>query len=187
MNQRFKFSQTGIKDLFVCERKPIVHDLGSFVRTFCSEEFIEAGLKDPICQINQTVTRSKWSVRGMHFQHPPYGETKITTVLSGAVFDVAVDLRRDSPTFLHWHGQELSADNKTSLLIPEGFAHGFQTLTDNCEMLYLHTAPYVASSEGALNANDPLLAIEWPCRVTQMSERDQNHPFLTDDFEGVDV
>jgi dTDP-4-dehydrorhamnose 3,5-epimerase len=121
----------------------------------------------------------------MHFQYPPHAETKIVSCLKGEIFDVAVDIRSDSATFLRWHGEALSAANGKSLLIPEGFAHGFQTLTDDCEVLYLHTAPYAPSKEGALNLRDPHLGITWPLAITEMSDRDRSYPFLSADFPGV--
>ena len=127
------------------------------------------------------------TVRGMHFQYPPHSETKIVTCLRGAVCDVAVDLREGSPTFLLHHVVCLSETNHFSLLIPEGFAHGFQTLAPNCEMLYFHTADYRADAEGALNVLDPKLAINWPRDVTAISERDKQHPFLAGDFRGVAI
>lgn len=176
-----------IKDLMICERKPIVHDLGFFVRTFCSDEFMQAGLQKPVVQINQTLTRAKYSIRGLHFQLTPYAESKLVTCLKGEVFDVAVDIRRGSPTFLQWHGEVLSSGNNKSMLIPEGFAHGFQTLTDDCEMLYLHTAPYMQQSESGFHPNDPSIAIKWPFPVSEMSGRDKIHPFLDQDFGGIDV
>ena len=187
MAKKFKFTSTHIKDLVVCCRELITHDLGTFARTFCSEEFMEVGLEKPIIQINQTLTRTKWSVRGLHFQRSPYAEIKITSCIKGAVFDVAVDIRRGSPTFLHWHGEVLSADNNKSLFIPEGFAHGFQTLTNDCEMLYLHTAPYMQHFEGGLHAKDPSLAIEWPFQILGMSNRDKSHPFINQDFDGIEI
>lgn len=187
MANRFEFISTHIKGVVICKRKPIVHDLGFFVRTFCCEEFVEAGLVKPIVQINQTLTRTKGSARGLHFQYPPYSEIKIVTCLKGEIFDVAVDIRRGSPTFLKWHGEVLTADNDKSLFIPEGFAHGLQTLTDNCEVLYLHTAPFMPHSEGGIHAKDPLISINWPFHITEMSGRDNNHPFLNQDFEGIEV
>jgi len=123
----------------------------------------------------------------MHFQNAPYAETKFVTCLRGEVFDVAVDVRKNSPTFLHWHGELLTQDNHTTLLIPEGFAHGFQTLTSDCEMLYFHTAAYHADSEGALNAQDPRLTIKWPMAITEQSERDKSHALITPNFKGVQL
>jgi len=123
-------------------------------------------------------------VRGLHFQHPPHAEDKLVSCLRGEVFDVAVDLRQGSATFLQWHAEILSADNARSLLIPQGFAHGFQTLTDDCELLYLHSRAYAAGAEGALNVRDPALAIRWPLAFTDISERDAQHPLLTREFTG---
>ena len=136
-------------------------------------------------QINHTFTRVKGAVRGMHFQLPPYTETKVVTCLRGKVFDVAIDLRQGSETFLQWHAEVLSADNKRSLFIPDGFAHGFQALDDNCELIYMHSAFYRPEAEAALNVNDQRLSIEWPLAITDISERDKNHPMMRDDFEGV--
>ncbi len=183
--RRFEFSSTPIKGLVVSKRKPIVHDLGFFERLFCNEEFQDAGLQKPIVQMNYTMTRRRGAVRGLHFQHPPHAEIKIVTCLKGEVFDVAVDLRRGSPTFLRWHGEVLSAENHKSLYIPEGFAHGFQALTNDCEMLYLHTAAYAPQSEGGVHGKDPRLAISWPLPVTEMSDRDNSHEFLNQDFVGL--
>jgi len=108
----------------------------------------------------------------MHFQRAPHEETKFVSCIAGAVFDVAVDIRPDSPTYLKWHGEILSPENAKSMLIPAGFAHGFQTLTENCQLIYLHDKPYAPGSEGGLNGLDPKLAIAWPLQITQMSERD---------------
>ena len=187
MTERFEFISTPVKDLVVCKRRPITHDLGTFVRTFCSDEFKRAGVTKTIAQINQTLTRRKGAVRGLHFQWAPHSEMKITTCLKGAVFDVAVDIRRGSPTFLRWHGEFLSADNDTSMVIPEGFAHGFQALTTDCEMLYFHTAPYVADAEGGLQATDPLIGIEWPMEITEMSARDQALTHIEHGFGGIEA
>ncbi len=123
----------------------------------------------------------------MHFQYPPHAEDKLVGCVRGEVFDVAVDLRANSPTFLSWYGEILSAENSRSLMIPQGFAHGFQTLTDDCELIYLHSKPYVPSAEGALNARDPRLAITWPLLVTDISARDSSHPNLAHDFKGVSI
>ena len=123
----------------------------------------------------------------MHFQLPPHAETKLVSCLRGEIFDVAVDLRKNSPTFLQCHGEVLSESNHRSLLIPEGFAHGFQALSDDCELIYLHTAAYEASAEGALNAIDQRLAIAWPMVITEISDRDRRHPMLAADFEGIEL
>lgn len=184
---RFDFQPTPLAGLTVVQRKPIGDDRGFFCRFYCAEEFGEAGLQRPISQINQTLTRRTGAVRGLHFQRPPYAEAKVVSCLRGEVYDVAVDIRRGSPTFLRWHAEVLSAENMKSLLIPEGFAHGFQALTEDCELLYLHTAPYAAGSEGALNVLDARLTIAWPLQVREMSDRDRNHPMISDDFEGIEL
>ena len=140
-----------------------------------------------IMQINHSQTRQHGSVRGLHFQQPPHAEVKIITCLRGAVFDVTVDIRVGSPTFLQWVGVELSAKNGAMILIPEGCAHGFQTLSDDTELLYLHTAPYAPESEGGLHYADPRLDISWPLPLADISQRDQNHALLSADFAGVIV
>ncbi len=187
MSARFDFMSTPLAGLTVICRKPIGDERGTFERVFCAEELREAGLEKTIVQINHSLTRRKGSVRGMHFQHPPHAETKIVTCMKGKIFDVAVDIRSGSATFLHWHGEILSAENRKSLLIPEGFAHGFQTLAESCELLYLHSMPYAPYAEGALNAQDPVLGIMWPQPVTEISDRDRSHPLITEDFVGIRI
>ncbi|WP_320189045.1 dTDP-4-dehydrorhamnose 3,5-epimerase family protein [Agrobacterium rosae] len=182
---RFTDSELPLAGLKLVERQNLGDHRGFLSRIFCAEELANAGWTKPIAQINLTRTTQQGAVRGMHFQHPPYSEMKLVNCVRGAVLDVAVDLRANSPTFLKWHAEELSADNRRSLLIPEGFAHGFQTLTDDCEILYFHSAPYVPNSEGALNALDPALKVSWPLAITEMSERDRLHPHLTEKFTGL--
>lgn len=160
---------------------------GSFSRLFCAEELSSAGWSKPIAQINHTVTPKRGTVRGMHFQLPPYSEMKLVTCLRGEVYDVAVDLRQGSPTFLAWHGEMLSVGNNNAMLIPEGFAHGFQALTDDVELLYCHSAPYVVGFEGGVQPTDPRLGITWPMPIALLSERDSGHPLLTDSFSGITV
>jgi dTDP-4-dehydrorhamnose 3,5-epimerase len=182
---RFEFLSTPLSGLTVVLRKPIEDDRGFFSRFYCAEELAEAGLRKPIAQINHSFTRKKGAVRGLHFQYPPHTEAKVVSCLRGEVFDVAVDLRKNSPTFLHWHAEILSASNHKSLLIPEGFAHGFQTLTEDCELIYLHSESFHPESEGALNIADPMLEIDWPVALTEISERDRLHPWIHSNFEGI--
>lgn len=182
---RFDFIPASLPGLLVVQRKAIADHRGFLSRFYCADEFREAGISKPVAQINQTLTRQKGAVRGLHFQHPPHAEVKMVSCIKGEIYDVAVDLRRDSPTFLQWHGEILSADNRKSLLIPEGFAHGFQALTEDCELIYLHTAHYHSESEGALNVSDPKLAIAWPLPINDLSERDRKHPFIKSDFPGI--
>ncbi len=187
MSDRFDTHGTPLKGLKLIHRKPIGDSRGYLERLFCAEELKKLIPGKGIAQINHSLSSKRGTVRGMHFQRPPHAETKFVSCLRGEVFDVAVDLRRDSPTFLHWHAELLSADNHKTLLIPEGFAHGFQTLTEDCEMLYFHTATYHSSAEGGLNAQDPHLAINWPLPMTEQSTRDMAHSILTKDFAGLVV
>jgi dTDP-4-dehydrorhamnose 3,5-epimerase len=152
---------------------------GSFARLWCSEALADHGFDNGPVQINHSVTNRCGTIRGMHYQMPPHTETKLVTCIRGEIYDVAVDVRPDSPTYLRWHAELLSADNGRSLLIPEGFAHGFQTLTDDCEIIYCHSKPYVPAAEAALRFDDPAISIPWPIPVTIVSDRDRAHPLLT--------
>jgi dTDP-4-dehydrorhamnose 3,5-epimerase len=182
---RLEFLPTSLAGLVVVQRSRIEDTRGFLSRLYSADAFAEAGVGKPIAQINQTLTRRRGAVRGMHFQWPPHAEAKLVTCVQGEVFDVAVDLRRHSPTFLRWHGETLSKSNQRSLLIPEGFAHGFQTLTGDCELLYLHTAPYAATAEGGISATEPRVSIAWPLDVAEMSDRDRGHPALPAAFDGI--
>lgn len=184
---RFDVIDTPLAGLKVVQRKPIRDARGYFSRFFCAEEFRQAGLNDRIAQINHSHSKIAGTVRGMHYQRPPHAETKFVSCIRGEIFDVAVDLRRNSPTFLKWHGEILSAENQRSLLIPEGFAHGFQTLTEDCELLYLVSAAYAPTAEGGVNAQDPMLKIEWPLPVAEMSEKDRSVLFLPSDYTGIEM
>jgi dTDP-4-dehydrorhamnose 3,5-epimerase len=182
---RFEFIPTPLNGLLVVQRQLLADTRGFLSRFYCAEEFKTAGVNTPIAQINHTLTKQQGAVRGLHFQYPPNAETKIVSCLSGIIWDVAVDIRHDSQTFLHWHGEVLSAENRKSLLIPEGFAHGFQALTANCELIYCHTQAYHAESEGALSVYDSRLNIAWQLPITDLSLRDSNHPFIDSDFHGI--
>ena len=185
MSTRFEILETPLSGLRILQRNPIGDSRGYLERLFCSEELQMLAPEKHIAQVNHTLTALRGTVRGMHFQRPPHAEIKFVSCLRGEVFDVAVDLRHNSPTFLRWHAELLSADNHKTLVIPEGFAHGFQTLTDNCEMLYFHTHTYQPDAEGGLNAQDPRLAIQWPLPVGGVSPRDAGHPFLDENFPGM--
>jgi dTDP-4-dehydrorhamnose 3,5-epimerase len=182
---RFTFTPTPMRGLLVVQRQRLQDERGFFSRFFCADEFGRAGFDAPIAQINQTLTRRRGAARGLHFQHPPHAEIKLVSCLRGRIFDVAVDLRSGSPTFLEWHGETLSADDDRSLLIPRGFAHGFQALEDDCELLYLHSNPHVSAAEGALNLLDPRLSIDWPLELTDVSARDRSHPAIANEFKGI--
>jgi len=183
----FSIVGTPILGLKVVERKPLCDSRGFLSRIFCADQLENAGWKRPVIQINQTVTKKRGTVRGMHFQPPPHAEMKLVSCLQGEIWDVAVDLRKNSPTFLKWHAETLSSENCRALLIPEGFAHGFQALSDDCELLYLHTSPYVREAEGGIRPNDPYLDVSWPLDFFEISMRDANHPLLNDQFMGVEI
>lgn len=187
MSSRFDILDTPLQRLKLIQRKPIGDQRGYLERMFCAEELQSLIPGKGIVQINHTLTAKRGTVRGLHFQYPPHAETKFVSCLRGEVFDVAVDLRQGSPTFLRWHSEILSADNYKSLLIPEGFAHGFQTLIESCELLYFHTAKYQPGAEGGLNAQDPRLDIRWPEAVLELSSRDVALPRVTEAFLGVVV
>lgn len=169
------------------ERQRLGDSRGYLTRLFCTEELKPAGWIKPIAQINHTFTATRGTLRGMHFQHPPYAEMKLVSCIRGAIWDVMVDLRAGSPTFLRWHAEQLSAENSSALLIPEGFAHGFQALTDNVELLYCHSECYDAQAEGGLKPTDPRLGIAWPLDIVELSARDAGHPLITSDFGGLRV
>ncbi len=185
MSKRLDELDTPLRGLKVIERKPIRDERGFLERLFCAAELEDVLHNKTIAQINHTLTAQRGVVRGMHYQRRPHAEIKFVTCIRGRVLDVAVDIRTGSPTFLRWHAEELSADNFRTLAIPEGFAHGFQTLSDDCELIYFHTAPYVADAEAAINPEDPRLGIIWPLTITAMSPRDAAHPILGAEFEGV--
>jgi len=181
----FVLRPTPIDGLRLIERLPFGDSRGFLERLFCQQTLDQLLVGKTLRQVNRTLTQQKGSVRGLHFQYPPHAETKIVICIKGQVWDVAVDLRRGSPTYLQHHAVLLTEENHLSYLIPEGFAHGFQTLKPDCEMLYFHTADYNAEAEGALNVLDPRLAINWPEPITERSERDRSHAMLTEDFHGI--
>jgi dTDP-4-dehydrorhamnose 3,5-epimerase len=182
---RFAVAGLSLAGLMLVERQHLGDKRGFLARLFCAEEFTAAGWTKPIAQINHTHTAQRGTVRGMHFQYPPHAEMKLVSCIRGEVWDLAVDVRADSPTFLCWHAERLSADNHRALLIPEGFAHGFQTLTDDVEMIYCHAAPYQPEAEGGLHPQDPRLAIAWPLPLGKLSGRDAAHPLVDAEFDGV--
>lgn len=158
---------------------------GWFARVWCKNEFGEIGHTKEWVQMNHSVSYAKGTLRGMHFQHPPFREIKLVRCIAGAVMDVIVDIRQESPTFLQWQAVELSADNNRMIYIPEGFAHGFQTLQDNSALIYHHTEFYTPGAEGGIRYDDPLVDIRWTLPVTVVSQRDAGHPLLDHKFKGI--
>lgn len=158
---------------------------GFFSRLFCEKTLKTEGFLKSVSQINHSVTLKKGSIRGLHAQYPPHAEMKLVTCLSGKIWDVAVDIRKNSPTFLKWYATILSEENQESLLIPEGFAHGFQSLSDNTCLIYCHSHGYEPSFELRLHPQDPALTINWPLEVQDLSKKDQEAAFIGPQFEGM--
>ena len=183
--KRLEVAATAIAGLMVVTRMRLGDDRGSLTRLFCAEELQAAGWRQPVSQINHTMTVAAGTIRGMHYQSPPWSDAKLVSCLHGSVWDVAIDLRADSPTFLQWHAEELSESNQRSLLIPSGFAHGYQTLSADCELIYLHSEAHHPEAEAGLNAADPKLSIPWPLEAFRRSDRDLRLPMLDDNFTGL--
>ena len=160
---------------------------GSFSRLFCENDFSSLLGTRKIIQINRSLTVVPGTVRGMHFQYPPYAEKKFISCNKGRVWDVAVDLRLGSPTFLRWHAEELSSQNRRMLIIPEGCAHGFQALDPDSELLYFHTNFYTPEAEGGVLYDDPQLGITWPLPIKNLSNRDKEYPLISQDFNGIRI
>jgi len=179
------FNSTSLAGSFTINSDPIVDERGWFARVFCKKEFLTIGHQKEWVQMNHSFSLKKGTVRGLHFQKPPFTEIKMVRCIQGSVFDVIVDLRKYSPTYLKWFGTELSEENQTMMYIPEGFAHGFQTLSDNCGLLYMHTEFFTPQAESGLRYNDPLLNVTWPLPVSEISVRDNNHDFLDKNFKGL--
>ena len=184
---RFTITDLPLAGLKLIQREQIGDARGFLSRIFCAKELALAGWHEPIEQINHTYTAKQGTVRGIHFQFAPFAEKKLVSCIRGEVWDVALDLRKGSSTFLIWHAQRLSATNLSALLIPEGFAHGFQALTDDVELVYCHSKAYSAHAEGVLNALDPSIGISWPLTITERSTRDATHPLIDSKFEGMQI
>lgn len=179
------FTPTILAGSYVIDLTPFTDSRGWFARAYSKDEFQQIGHTKEWIQMNHSMTFKSGSIRGMHYQLPPYSEIKMVRCIAGTVYDVIVDLRKDSATFMQWFGVDLSAQNKKMIYIPEGFAHGFQALTEDCELIYHHTALYTPAAEAGLRYNDPILNIKWPLPLTEMSERDKNHPFQHAGFKGI--
>jgi len=179
------FTPSPLVGAYMVDLQPFSDERGWFARYFCKNEFQAIGHTKEWVQMNQSVSFAKGTLRGMHFQYPPFQEAKLIRCVAGAVYDVIIDLRQGSSTFLQWFGMELSGANNRMLYIPEGFAHGFQTLAQDSALLYHHTEFYTPGAEGGLRYDDPILAITWPLPVTVISERDARHPVVDKNFKGI--
>ncbi len=171
----------------VVDVEPFHDARGLFARLFCDDELSEFLGPRQIRNVNYSHTRDCGALRGMHFQRPPHAEVKFVRCTRGALFDVIVDIRRESPTFLQWHGEKLTEENQRMMVVPEGFAHGFQALTEGCDATYLVTQYWSSSHEGGLRYDDPAVGIRWPLEVTEISDKDAAHPWLVDGADPLAV
>lgn len=167
-----RFTETALAGAFVIDIEPREDERGFFARSWCRDEFVQRGLDPHLVQCNISFSRRRGTLRGMHFQRAPHEEAKVVRCTRGRVYDVIVDLRPDSPTFCRWAGVELTADNRRMLYVPQGMAHGFQTLDHETELFYQMTAAYDAGSAAGVRWNDPRFGIDWPLALPTLSARD---------------
>ena len=179
------FKETSLKGSYVITIEPVEDERGWFARTYCKNEFLSIGHMKEWVQMNHSFTKQKGTVRGMHYQRPPYGEIKLVRCIAGSVYDVIIDLRANSATYLQYFGIELSAVNKKMIYIPEGFAHGFQALSNDAELIYHHSQFYLPGVEAGVRYNEAAINIKWPLELTNISERDNSHPFIDANFKGL--
>jgi dTDP-4-dehydrorhamnose 3,5-epimerase len=181
-----RFHKTPLEGAYLIELDKRGDHRGFFARFFCENEFGAAGLETRFAQINNSLTLKKGALRGLHYQLPPAAEVKVVRAIRGALWDVIVDLRPGSPTYLKWFGAELTEDNRSMMYVPRGFAHGFITLTDNVEAFYLNSNVYSPDAERGLRWDDPAVGIEWPAQAQEMSDKDRKWPDLNPKFHGVE-
>ena len=170
------FTETKLRNAYIVEIEEVRDHRGFFARSWCMKEFESQGLNSSLAQVNISCNARKGTLRGMHYQVAPYGETKLVRCTGGAIYDVIIDLRQDSPTYMHWTGVELSAGNYKMLYVPENFAHGFQTLEDNTEVTYQVSQFYTPGAEQGIRYDDPTFEIQWPLDIGAISDKDANWP-----------
>lgn len=175
-----RFNETDLCGAWLIEPVPTRDQRGFFARTFCAQEYADHGLVARFVQHSTSQSAARGTLRGMHFQHAPHGEVKVVSCLKGAIWDVIIDLRPGSPSYRRWQGFELTADNRRQLYVPEGFAHGFQTLCDDAEVGYLISAFYAPVASSGVRYDDPAFAIDWPLSLTVISEKDRTWPDFID-------
>ena len=180
-----KFSETYLQGAYVIELTPFKDNRGLFARTFCKREFRQINHTREFVQFNYSLTFKKGAIRGMHYQVQPDSEIKLIRCMAGKVFDVIIDIREGSPTFLKYFSVELSPENFKMIYVPEGFAHGFQTLENNTQLIYHHTAYYNPQAERSIRYNDPAIGIKWPLKPADISEKDKNHKLIDKTFKGI--
>ena len=184
---KFTKLNTKIKDLIVVNRNTFIDSRGSLLRVFSQKGFNKLGYNELVDSINIAEVKNKGTIKGFHFQKPPHSEIKIVTCIKGSISDVAIDLRSSSKTFLKHHVEKLSERNKKSIVIPKGFAHGFQTLEDNCILLYIHSNSYQKKYESGLNVLDKKLNVKWPIKINKISARDRGFKYIDNYFKGLKI
>lgn len=180
------FNSTPLQGAYTIDLEKRGDDRGFFARLFCENEFASVSLETHFVQINNSSSAKRGTLRGMHYQLPPAAEVKVVRCIKGALYDVIVDLRPDSPTFKQWFGAELSAENRRMMYVPRGFAHGFITLQDDTEAFYLVSSFYSPENERGLRFNDPAIGIQWPLAPTEISDKDKRWPDLDAALHGLD-
>lgn len=181
------FHKTPLAGAYSIDLEPFRDERGLFARTFCQKEFKQIGHHKAFVQLNHSRNIHKGTIRGMHYQNPPFAEIKLVRCIKGSVYDVIIDIRKNSPTYLQHYGLVLSESNMKMIYIPEGFAHGFQTLEDNSELIYHHTDFYTPGVESGLKFDDPSVGIKWPLAPTIISDKDQNYPPIDQVFTGIEI
>jgi dTDP-4-dehydrorhamnose 3,5-epimerase len=181
-----QFQRTPLEGAYIIELEMRGDNRGFFARLFCEQEFSSAGLETRFVQINNSFSAKRGTLRGMHFQLPPSAEVKVVRCIRGALFDVIVDLRPESPTFKQWFGAELNAENRHMMYVPRGFAHGFITMADDTEAFYLVSELYVPTQERGLRFNDPAIGIKWPITPIEVSDKDKTWPDLDSFYHGLE-
>lgn len=176
-----KFTETSLTGAYLIDLEKRGDERGFFARFYCEREFSEHGLATKFVQVNNSLSAQRGTLRGMHYQLPPSGEVKIVRCVRGSLFDVIVDLRPRSPTYLQWFGAELTAENRTMMYVPVGFAHGFLTTSDDAEALYLVSAFYAPNDERGMRWNDPRVGIQWPLEPAVVSAKDGAHPDFSEE------
>lgn len=184
---RFDYEETSIKGVYIVTPKKIIDNRGYYERYFCTEEFKEIGFTDPVKQINHSCSTKAGIIRGFHYQLPPHCEMKLVRCIKGAIFDVALDVRKDSPTFLHHVSCELSEDNSKYLLIPEGVAHAFQTVSEISEIIYIVNKMYTPSVDIVINPLDPKVNVKWPVKINKALSKELKAEFLSTEFKGIQI
>ncbi len=174
-----RFIETELKDAYIVDLERHEDHRGFFARAWAEDEFARHGLNSRVVNVNTSYNHTRGTLRGMHFQHAPHAEVKLVRCVRGAIFDVIIDLRPTSPTFKRWIGVELTADNRRALYVPEGFAHGLQTLEDHTDVFYQVSQFYTPGAEGGVRYDDPAFAIEWPLPVSIISDKDLRWPPFT--------